>query len=55
MRGTKAKKIRKYLLTNTQEVLLLIRNKMGDATKNMGPRQIYQHTKKLYQEGKIKV
>jgi len=55
MRQTKVKQIRKYILSNTQDVLLTIRNECGRKTEKMGPRQIYQQTKRLYKAGKIKV
>jgi hypothetical protein len=55
MRKTKAKQIRKYLIDHAEEVMILIRNEFGSKTEEMGPRQIYQHTKKLYKSGKLKV
>jgi len=55
MRQTKVKQIRKYILSNTQELLLAIRNKFRGKTEQMGPRQVYQNAKRLYKAGKIKV
>ena len=55
MRGKKVKLLRKYLINNVEEVLILMRNEFGERTKDMGPRQVYNNAKKLYKEGKIKL
>lgn len=49
------KKLRKYIVDNIEEVLLLIRNECGETTENMGPRQVYQQAKKLYHSNKLKI
>lgn len=53
MRGSAIKKMRKVLLGKTPEFLLILRNEVGERSQNMGPRQIYQHAKKLYKSGKL--
>jgi len=55
MRQKKVKQLRHYLISNTQEVLLAIRNEFGSKTEQMGPRQVYQNAKRLYKAGKLKV
>ena len=55
MNGRITKKLRKKLLKDTEEIMFVIRDECGEATKKMGPRQIYQHTKRLYKKGKIKL
>ena len=55
MRGKKLKQLRKYIVENQEEVLLLIRNDVGEKTKDMGPRQVLHHAKRLHKEGKLKV
>ncbi len=55
MRKKKVKQLKKYLVDHAEEVLILIRNECGSKTEQMGPRQVYQHTKKLYKSGKLKV
>ena len=55
MNGSTVKKLRKYLIKNVAEVLLVIRNEFGEKTENMDSRQIYQNAKKLYNDGKIKL
>lgn len=49
------KKLRKYIIENIEEVLVLIRNECGEKTETMGPRQIYQQAKKLYFSNKLKI
>lgn len=49
------KRLRKHILENVEEVLVLIRNEYRNKTENMGPRQIYQNAKKLYYSGKLKL
>lgn len=55
MRQKKVKAIRKYLLENIEEVLLLIRNEVGDRTEKMDSRQVYQWAKRLYMSNKLKI
>ena len=55
MNGRILKKLRKKFKTDTEEILMIIRNDCGKRTEKMGPRQIYQHTKRLYKVGKIKL
>jgi hypothetical protein len=55
MRQVKVKKLRKYLLKNIEEVLLLIRNEVGDRTEQMDARQVYQWAKRLYMGNKLKI
>ena len=55
MRQVKVKQLRKYILNNVEEVLLLIRNECRNKTEEMGPRQVYQHAKRLYTAGKLKM
>lgn len=55
MNGRILKKLRKKFKTDTEEILMIIRNDCGKRTEKMGPRQIYQHTKRLYKAGKIKL
>ena len=55
MNGKTSKRLRKKLSRDTEEILIIIRNNYGERTEKMGPRQIYQHTKRLYKQGKIKL
>jgi hypothetical protein len=55
MNEKKAKRLRKYILKNMDEVLFLIRNEFGALTEEMGPRAVYQNAKKLYYQGKLNV
>lgn len=55
MNGKIVKRLRKKLLTNTEEMLIIIRNEYKDMTQNMNPRRVYQAAKKLYKKGKIKL
>ena len=55
MNQKKARRLRQHIIKNLEEVLILIRNEFGDKTDKMDARQIYQHSKRLYYEGKIKV
>lgn len=55
MRGTKIKKLKKKLLTNTEEILLLIRNEYGSLTEQMTAKQVLRIAKRMYKQGKIKV
>ncbi|MFW9871735.1 MAG: hypothetical protein ACFFG0_01445 [Candidatus Thorarchaeota archaeon] len=55
MSEKKIKKLRKKLLTNTAEILMIIRNEYGELTEQMNARQIYQVAKRLYKQGKIKI
>ena len=42
MNQKKVKQLRKYIINNVEEVLLLIRNEFGSKTENMDARQVYQ-------------
>jgi hypothetical protein len=53
MRGSAIKKMRKILLKKTPEFLLILRNEVGERSKDMGSRRVYQHAKKLYRSGKL--
>lgn len=55
MNGRIIKKLKKKILKDPEEILFIIRDEHGERTKEMGPRQIYQHTKRLYKKGKIKL
>lgn len=55
MRQKKAKQLRKYILDNTQEFLLKLRNEYGKETEKLGGRQIYQRAKKMYYNGKLNI
>jgi hypothetical protein len=55
MNGQTVKRLRKKILTDTEEVLIIIRNEYRDMTQEMNPRRIYQAAKKLYKKGKIKL
>lgn len=49
------KKLRQYIMKNTEDLLILLRNEYGDKTTDMDERGIYQHSKKLYKKGKIRI
>ena len=53
MNNKRAKWIRRLVETRNPVLLTLIRNKFGEKTKEMGPRQIYQAAKKLWYQGEI--
>ena len=55
MNQKKVRQVRKYILDNIEEVLLLIRNECGSKTENMGARQVYQNAKRLYKCGKLRI
>ena len=55
MNQRKVKQLRKYIRSNIEEVLILIRNEYHNKTEQMGERQIYQNTKKLYKKGLLKI
>jgi len=55
MSQKKMKKLRKYLLKNIQDVLLAVRNEVGNKTENMNSRQVYKICKKMYYDGKLKI
>lgn len=55
MNQKKVKKLRKYIIENTEDVLILVRNEFGEKTENMDARNFYQNCKKLYYNGKIKI
>lgn len=48
------RKLRKYIIENTQKVLILLRNELGEKTTKLDERGIYQHSKKLFKQGKLK-
>lgn len=53
MRGKKAKQLRKTLLNKTAETLLLLRNEVGESTKNMTETAIWKCFKRLYKNNKV--
>jgi len=53
MNGQRSRWIRKLCETQNPVLLTIIRNKFGEKTKEMGPRQIYQSAKKLWYLGYI--
>ncbi len=53
MNGKRSKWIRRLAQTQNVVLLTMIRNKFGEKTKEMGPRQIYQSAKKLWDRGDI--
>lgn len=55
MNQKKAKRLRKYILTHMEEVLLLLRNEYGSLTEEMSARSVYQNVKRLYYRGILKV
>lgn len=55
MRNKKVKEIRKCINEFPEKILIIIRNNVGNKTKDMGPRQIYQTAKKLYVRGNLKL
>lgn len=55
MRQKKVKMLRKYILDNMEDLLIIIRNDLGEKTENMSGRALYQYTKKLYHEGRIEI
>jgi hypothetical protein len=55
MNGKQVKKLKKKLLTDTEKILLLIRNEYGSLTQQMTEKQVYRITKKFYKQGKIKL
>ena len=55
MSGKSIKKLRNYIMNNTETVLILLRNEYGDKTTEMDERSIYQYAKKLYKQGKIRI
>jgi len=55
MNGKTTKKLKKKLLNNTEETLLIIRSEYGELTQNMTPKGVIRAAKKLYKKGKIKL
>jgi 6-pyruvoyl-tetrahydropterin synthase len=53
MNQKKVKKLRKYLIENMDQALILVRNEYGEKTTDMEARQFYQVCKKLYNKGKL--
>jgi len=53
MNNKKAKWLKRLVETQNVVLLTMIRNKFGERTKEMGPRQIYQSAKKLWYKGEI--
>jgi len=47
------KKVRTLLIDKTAEVLIILRNDIGNRSKDLGHRQVYQHAKRLYKQGKL--
>jgi hypothetical protein len=50
-----AKKLRKLIRSYNPDVLLAIRNDVGDKTTTMEEPTMYRNAKRLYREGKIKI
>lgn len=50
-----ARKIRKLISSYNPEILLCIRNDVGDKTTEMDEATMYRNAKRLYQEGKLKL
>ena len=55
MNQKKAKQLRKYIINNIEDILMIIRNEYGSLTENMNENQIYRACKKLYYQGKLKL
>jgi len=53
MNQKKAKWLRKLVSTKNPVLLLLIRNKFGEATQSMDYGKLYKTAKKLYKSGEI--
>ena len=53
MRGKKAKQIRRLLEAKEPILLMAIRQRYGEKTKDMSYRQTYKAAKKLYKEGDL--
>ena len=53
MNQKQAKRLRKYIKKNIDELLFSIRNEVGDATEKMDERAIYQYAKNMYYKGKL--
>lgn len=53
MNKSAVRRVRKLLLDKTAEVLVVIRNDVGEKSKDMDTRQVYQHAKRLYKAGKL--
>lgn len=48
MRKKRAKFLRKLVISNDPNLLITVRNKKGDRTKEMDTRQIYKVAKKIW-------
>jgi hypothetical protein len=49
-----AKRLRKTLLKNTPEVLMLLREEFGEKTEEVeNPQTVWRSFKKLYKQGKV--
>lgn len=55
MNQKKVRALRKYILNNIEEVLILIRNEFGSKTEDMDARRVYQNAKRLYKQGKLTI
>jgi len=55
MRQIKVKALKKYIMENTESLLIEIRNDLGDKTEKMSGRGLYQYAKKMYHQGRIKL
>lgn len=55
MNQKQTKKLRNYILNNIEEVLMKIRNEVGDKTYQMDERKIYQYAKKMFKEGRLSI
>jgi len=54
MNGEMSKRLRKTLMTKTEEVLLLIRSKCGSKTeKTTTPQGVWREFKRLYHAGEV--
>ena len=53
MNNKRAKWLRRLVETRNPVLLTLIRNKYGEKTTLMDPRQIYQAAKKMWYKGEI--
>jgi len=53
MNQGRTKWLRRLVETRNPVLLTLIRNKYGEKTQAMGPKQIYKAAKKLWEQGEI--
>jgi len=54
MRGKKAKELKRTFRDKTNEVLILIRNEYGEATKYMTESIMFNRFRQMYKRGKIR-